>query len=330
MGLLDLLDDLFSPLPILLGVLLILAYRWITRNRYYFADRDIPYVKPTFLFGNMRKTVLLQETFHDLSLNTYNQFPNEKITGLFELMNPITQIRDPELIKQIGVKDCDHFMNHRTAIDEEVDPLFGRSLFVMKNEKWRDMRSTLSPAFTGSKMRSMFELVVNCSEDMKTHLIKDSKKGNVSLELKDLFTRFANDVIATCAFGIQVNSLKDPKNEFFEMGKHVTNFGGIRSIKFFGFTNAPRIMKALGVTLFDDSVRSFFRRVVMGNMKYREEHNVYRPDMIQLLMQARKGQLSHEKEKNEPATDAFAVVEEAEHNIREPTRKMRGISISCQ
>lgn len=308
------LEYIFASIPIFLGLLLLLLYKWITRNRYYFADRGIPYKIPNFLFGNMRQLALMKQSFLDNALEMYNYFPDAKIQGTFELTSAITMIRDPDLIKQIAIKDFDHFTNHRTIIDEEVDPLFGRALFNIKGEKWHDMRSTLSPAFTGSKMRSMFELVLQCSEQMKEHLLEQSKQKSLVIEMKDLFSRFANDVIATCAFGIQINSLKDPQNEFYAMGKEFTELGTWISIKFFGYANAPGLMKALKVDVFGEAVRSFFRRKVMGNMKYREENKVHRPDMIHLLMQATKGQLEHEKQESnttrEKTNEGFAMVEE--------------------
>lgn len=324
----ELLDKLLSPIAVLLSVLLFLLFKWITRNNNFFIDRNIPHKRPVPLFGSLRKLVLMQSSFNDVVLNLYREFPNEKTSGIFELMNPITLVRDPELIKQIGVKDFQHFVNHRTTITDDSDPLFSRNLFAMRGDKWRDMRSTLSPAFTGSKMRSMFELVISCSEEMKSFLLQQAdREEEVVVEMKELFTRFANDVIATCAFGIQVNSLKDRQNEFFEMGRDVTDFSGLRSLKFFGFINAPRLMKALGIQLFSPAVQNFFRRVVMGNIAYREEHKVYRPDMIQLLMQAKKGKLTHvtaEEKASDSAADTFAVVQEADENKVETKTTRRG------
>lgn len=37
--------------------------------------------------------------------------------------------------------------------------------------------------------------------------------------MKEAFTRYTNDVIASVAFGIKVNSLLDKHSEFYEMGK---------------------------------------------------------------------------------------------------------------
>ena len=69
-------------------------------------------------------------------------------------------------------------------------------------------------------------------------------EGNLlAVEMKDLFTRYANDVIATSAFGIGCDSLKNPKNEFFEMGRDVTNFRGLRALIFFGYMMSPKLMK---------------------------------------------------------------------------------------
>lgn len=77
---------------------------------------------------------------------------------------------------------------------------------MLRGQRWRDMRTTLSPAFTGSKMRQMFQFVVECSEQTVKILQKECQESTKQYapEMKDVFTRFTNDVIATSAFGIKV------------------------------------------------------------------------------------------------------------------------------
>jgi cytochrome P450 family 9 len=65
------------------------------------------------------------------------------------------------------------------------------------------------------------------------------------LELKEFYTRYANDVIATTAFGLKVDSLKQPTNEFFMMGQEATSFG---SLKWFFFLSVPKLMKVRTVS----------------------------------------------------------------------------------
>ncbi|TMW40868.1 hypothetical protein DOY81_014052, partial [Sarcophaga bullata] len=94
-------------------------------------------------------------------LTDNNCFFNYRVYGVFDQRTPVFFLRDPEVVKQIAIKDFDHFVNHRNTFSDEDDTdhsknLFGASLFLMKDNKWKDMRSTLSPAFTGSKMRQMF------------------------------------------------------------------------------------------------------------------------------------------------------------------------------
>lgn len=74
-------------------------------------------------------------------------------------MKPALFIRDLELIKQVTIKDFDYFPNHDKLVNAKTDPILSMNLFSLEGEKWKDMRSTLSPAFTGSKMKAMFVLI---------------------------------------------------------------------------------------------------------------------------------------------------------------------------
>lgn len=68
-------------------------------------------------------------------------------------------------------------------------------------------------------------------------------RGLIELEMKDTFTRNGNDVIASTAFGLKVDSLKDDTNEFYRMGKEATDFAGFQYIKILLFTSFPKFMK---------------------------------------------------------------------------------------
>lgn len=63
------------------------------------------------------------------------------------------------------------------------------------------------------------------------------------------------------------------------------------------------------MTVFGEKWSNFFRKLVFDQIKYRDENNIIRKDMIHLLMEARKGSLKHEdtSEKNDTG---FAEVEE--------------------
>lgn len=162
-------------------------------------------------------------------------------------------------------------------------------------------------------MRQMFEFVSLVGQQVAATLDKQIKSGGEStFEFKDLARKFTVDVIATCAFGIEVNSFSNPKNDFIRLAAKVANFGGLMTtIKFIGYFSAPKLMTLLKIKFFDDETTDFFREAITETMKVRETQGIIRHDMINLLIQAKKGKLTHEKEKEEKSVEGFATVTES-------------------
>lgn len=190
-------------------------------------------------------------------------------------------VRSPELIRQITIKDFDHFTNRKKFFSDADDSLIGVSLFQLDDQRWKDMRSSLSPAFTGSKLRAMFILMRDIGVETVTHLKNISPN---ELNLKDFMTRYANDVIATTAFGFQINSNNDPDNEFFKMGEIVTD---INVAKFFFMTSFRKLAKLMGIDLLTKTQHNYYMKLVLGAMEHRKNHQIFRPDMINMMMELR-------------------------------------------
>jgi cytochrome P450 family 9 len=112
------------------------------------------------------------------------------------------------------------------------------------------MRSTLSPAFTSSKMRMMFALISQSGEQFAKHFLEQNQ-DLVEIHVKDVLSRFTNDVVASIAFGIECNSLKDRDNEFYLMGKDVTNLTSFwKTIKILIHLLFPKVSKVIFQLLF--------------------------------------------------------------------------------
>lgn len=233
---------------------------------------------------------------------------------MFDMRTPVILVNDPKLLKQFTVKDFDHFSDHRVFVDETMDTLFGNSLFCMQGQKWRDMRSTLSPAFTGSKMRHMFSTVLDVTQQMIEHMSKEAdKKGDlVQYEMKETCSRLLNDVIAISAFGVSVNSFEDPNNDFYLSGRQLMNIlGPLGMIKFFGFRLVPGLMKQLGIQLFDQRARKFFKGIILSTLDNRWKNGIQNNDVIDVLLKVRQGQTVN-AEHDEKDTAGFATVQESE------------------
>ncbi|XP_075973602.1 uncharacterized protein LOC142974917 [Anticarsia gemmatalis] len=251
---------------------------------YHFKNRGIKYLPGVPLFGNILRVSFLKKHFLDELEDVYNAFPDEKYVGFFEMTTPIILIRDPEIIKSIVVKDFDHFTDHREFFSEELDPLFSGSLLLMKGERWRHMRTTLSPAFTASKMKFMYPFLVDSSNNVMEYL--NDHQGEI-VDVDDVMRRYTNDVILSAGFGLQVNSIKDRDNEFYKVCRGIFDFNGKQRLILILAAQFPEIAKRAGFRLFSDKIYSFFTNITTSTMEYRKKEKVERPDMIQLLLEAK-------------------------------------------
>lgn len=164
------------------------------------------------------------------------------------------------------------------------------------------MRAALSPAFTGNKMRLMFDLVSECADDIVKHFLKRSANGEkINVEGKDFCSRYTNDVIATCAFGIKVNSFIDEKNEFYIYGQSLLNAGWMTSVKFVFALLLPKVAKALNIKVIDANT---FKKIILETMETRRKNDIVRPDMINILMQLQDETSRSDEQSKEIVDDA--------------------------
>ena len=152
--------------PIIAAVWAVLAviYYRATRNFDFFKKNGIPYAKPMPFLGSMWELFFQRLSAAEGVEKVYNLDLESKYVGFFEFETPILVIRDLDLIKSITVKNFDHFPNHRMAFEQDVEPLFSKNLFSLRDERWKEIRNMLTPAFTSSKMKSMFMLMRNCAQ----------------------------------------------------------------------------------------------------------------------------------------------------------------------
>lgn len=212
---------------------------------------------------------------------------------MFDMREPVYFVRDLNLIKQITVTDFGYFEDKATFIDSSSDSLFGRSILLLKGEKWRNMRAALSPVLTGSKIKTMFKLVAQCADDLiKYSLNETNHDKSIRWEMKQFCSRYTTDVTAAYAFGLKIDSVNDPKNEFFSLVENDFNFGSMQiAIRLHLLRFVPKIMSAMSIELFASKVKTFFKTMVSNAIKVRKESGIRRPDFIDTLMHAGKRNL---------------------------------------
>lgn len=275
-------------------------YYLVFQHWRFFSKRSIKFVRGWPIVGALKVFLTGKKSFAETVVGLYRHYPNEPVIGFYNFIHPVYLIRDLDLIKTVTIQDFEHFLNHQSNFDISGDTLMAQTLFFSRDQRWKNMRNVLSPAFTGNKMRLMFGLI----QETGFELIKtldtvyesenDRKSDGFEVELKDVLSRYTTNMIATTAFGLKVDSIAQRDNEFYLAAKDLTNFDGTQGVKFLLNDNLPMVMKFLGIKFVSDKLCNYFRNVVNSTISYREENNVHRPDMIQLLMEAKKGTLNDE------------------------------------
>lgn len=162
--------------------------------------------------------------------------------GGFLFTNTGLIIRDVELVKKITIEHFDHFQDHNTSFFPKDDDIFSKNLFSMKGSAWREMRATLNPAFSSGKMSDMFGLMDQCAKRFVDHFVK-MDQNLIEVEMRDVVTKYTNDVIASTCFGMEYDSLANPENEFYKMGSDLIALNDGIFLKLFVISTAPWIAK---------------------------------------------------------------------------------------
>ncbi|CAH1159589.1 unnamed protein product [Phaedon cochleariae] len=279
-------------------VLLTSVYAYSKWTYTYWKRRGLEYLEPEFFYGSNKDLIQRKLGIGDHFANVYNSFKSRglKCGGLFMFFKPVFMPVDLDLVKTIMQKNFDNFRNHALFVNEKVDPLAGH-LFNLEDEKWRKIRSKLTPTFTSGKMKMMFHTMVACTSGLETILERHSNIQE-PIEIKDLVSRFTTDVIGSVAFGIDCNSLENPDSEFRQYGRKIFQFDLVRRIKGMIVMVIPRqILVMIGFKQMDPDIEKFFMKVVKDTVRYREANNIHRKDFMQLMLQLKnRGKVSEEEE----------------------------------
>jgi len=81
--------------------------------------------------------------------------------------------------------------------------------------------------------------------------------------------RYTTDVIASCAFGINGYSLKDPNAEFRMYVRKIFDFSVLKGLAGLTAFTAPSVKNLLNVKFLDDDTAGYLRKTVWRTVEYR-------------------------------------------------------------
>ncbi|XP_069955417.1 cytochrome P450 9e2-like isoform X2 [Cherax quadricarinatus] len=265
--------------------LMMAAWMYSRWRHSYWSSRGVP--TPPFLpfLGHMHKQISLFQFRWDYIDEVYYKNGGSKYCGLYELFRPVLMIGDPDLLKNIFVKDFDHFVDRRRILAEDGS-ILNEMLSNKTGDEWKTLRAILTPTFTSGKMRSMFPIICSKADDLVYFSLKEAAIKPF-IDMNANFGRFTMDTIASCAFGIECNSFEKEESEFAKRAGDFFEFSLLKVLIFTLFNMYPRVCSALGIKMELSPVK-FFRSVVEETIAARKSGQ-RRGDYLDLLLDARAG-----------------------------------------
>ncbi|XP_034230384.1 probable cytochrome P450 6a14 [Thrips palmi] len=265
------------------------VYYYMTNTADYWAKRGVPFLKPTPFIGNSLAFLLSTEFRGKVGQRFYHYAKSNghKYLGVFLGRRPAFIVCDVDLLKTMMVKDFQYLTDRGLFFDRHREPLSAH-LFNLGGPEWKSLRAKLTPTFTTGKMKNMFYLVRACADQLDSFLAAETAAGG-ELEMAEVMAKFTTDVIGSCAFGVEANSLKDPDAQFRNMGRELFTIPRWRAILFVLGETMPPLRRLLPVPLLSRNVSTFFTSTFNENVRYREQSGDQRHDFVDLLIQLKKG-----------------------------------------
>uniref|UniRef100_A0A667Y076 Thromboxane-A synthase n=1 Tax=Myripristis murdjan TaxID=586833 RepID=A0A667Y076_9TELE len=195
--------------------------------------------------------------FHQGVMETTFDLINKhgRVCGYYLGRMPVVVVADPDILRQVTIKEFSTFPNRQYVINHTKPVSDG--LQLLRDEHWKRVRGILTPSFSGAKC-------FNC---------------------------FTMDVIATVAYGIQLDSQSNPDDRFVHFAKKYFIAPAFNPLMLlvvaFPFLKVPLL------SLFPNKSRaemdSFFINCIQRIIKERDEQppEQRRRDFLQLMLDAR-------------------------------------------
>ncbi|NP_001352069.1 cytochrome P450 6a14-like [Apis mellifera] len=261
-------------------------YYYLTINNNFWKHRGISGPKPVLGFGNMKKIILGEESMSQYLTKLYHKYKNESMIGIFRLRTPALIIKDPDLIKIVLIKDFSKFMNRGLLPIISTEPI-SHHLFALEAERWHPLRKHLTSGFTSNKLKGMFCMIHECSKHLVNYLdilVRKEEPVNV----REVAARFTTDVVGSCGFGVEMNSLSEQESEFRRLGKSIFNTNVQKIIKDRIRELTPQVYNFLLYILPLDGISPKILKLMKETIKYRKKYDIFRPDFMNIILELKK------------------------------------------
>ncbi|XP_067396081.1 cytochrome P450 3A9-like [Emydura macquarii macquarii] len=201
---------------------------------------------------------------------------------------------DPAIIKTVLVKECFTTFTNRRNLG--LVGVLESAVSLAEDEQWKRIRTVLSPTFTSGRLKEMFPIIKHYGEVLVKNVQKKAEKEE-PVAVKDIFGAYSMDVVTSTSFGVNIDSMNNPKDPFVKEIKKLVkfNFFDPLFILIFVCPFLIPILKKMNVNFFPkDAVEFFTKSFIRMKEERKKEAKGGRVDFLQLMIESQNSNTSHE------------------------------------
>ncbi|XP_070766967.1 cytochrome P450 3A30-like isoform X1 [Enoplosus armatus] len=229
---------------------------------------------------------------HNFDTNCFQKYG--KVWGFYDGRQPVLGIMDTAMIKMILVKECYSVFTNRR--DFGLNGPLRDAVSIVEDEEWKRIRSVLSPSFTSGRLKEMYKIMLQHSNNLIKSLSKKVEAGEV-IEVKEVFGPYSMDVVTSTAFSVDIDSINRPSDPFVANIKRMVKFNFLNPLLvilvLFPFLGP--IFEKMDVSLFPAQVLDFFYNFLKSIKSDRNKNqHKNRVDFMQLMVDSQTSENNKE------------------------------------
>ncbi|NWH84308.1 CP3AL protein, partial [Aegithalos caudatus] len=260
-----------------------LSHRYGTWPYGLFKKLGIPGPRPLPFFGTCLE---YRKGFLEFDTECFKKYG--KVWGIYDGRQPTLAVTDPQIIKSVLVKDCYSTFTNRRRTD--LVGVLKDAISLAEDDHWKRLRTVLSPTFTSGKLKEMFPIMKHYGEVLVKNVQNQVKKDS-SISVKDIFGSYSMDVVTSTSFGVNIDSMSNPKDPFVREMKKLVKFDFFSPVFIlsFVFPFLIPVMAKMNVNIFPNDAVDFFMRSIAKIKQEREkEAHKGRVDFLQLMIESQR------------------------------------------
>nr|XP_058970346.1 cytochrome P450 3A7-like [Pocillopora verrucosa] len=269
-------------ITLLVGLLILLFYRYCVAPFTVFKKLGIRGPTPLPFFGNAIQNSFNPNVIPKCQMEWYNKYG--KIFGVYIFRQPFMVVADLDMIKEILVKEFPKFHDRKKLMKDLKKP-YDRMLTIVSGQKWKDIRSTLSPTFSAAKMKQMMPFMNEAISILMQKVDRISKTGE-TIDFHRWLQSLTMEVILSTAFGVKAETQtveNDPITELAKKAMAPHPLVGLLFLLPFG----EHILNNLQDPFDFEKILAISADIIAERTAAKDSNDVPRKDLLQLMLDAK-------------------------------------------